>query len=103
METLEIPYLDNQIIELRCSKQDKPSTTASGLGYPDSESVFLALSDDIENQQVHSVHEQIGDRLNLRQQVESAEVPETWEDLVKKEEDEPDELLSDEDMEEQPS
>jgi len=99
-------------MELRCSKQNKPSSTASGLGYPDSESAFLALLDDRTNQQVQSpevqspevqsLDEQIGDRLNLGQQVESAEVPDTWEDLVK-EKDEPDELLSDEDVEEQPS
>jgi len=103
MKTLEIPHLDNQIMELRCGTQDKPSSTTSGLGYPGSESTFLALSDDLANQQVQSLDEQIGDGLNLGQQVESAEIPETWEDLVKKEEDEPDELLSDRNMEEQPS
>jgi len=108
IETLETPYLDNEIMKLHCGKQDKPSSTASGLGYPDSESAFLALSDNLTNQQVQapevqSLDEQIGDRLNLGQQVESAEVSETWEDLVKKEEDKPDELLSEEDMEEQPS
>jgi len=88
----------------------------------------LALSDNLTNQQVQSPvvqspvvqspvvqfpvvqspvvqsrDKQIGDRLNLGQQVESAEVTETWEDLVKKEEDEPDELLSDRYMEEQTS
>jgi len=92
----------------RCGKQDKPSFATSGLGYSDSESAFLALSDDLTNQQVQApevqpIDEQIGGRLNLGQQVELAEFPETWEDLVKKEEEEPDELLSDEDMNEQPS
>jgi len=41
-------------MELRCGKQDKPSSTASRLGYPDSESAFLALLDDLTNQQVQS-------------------------------------------------
>jgi len=72
IETLKTPRLDNEIMKLRCGKQDKPSSTASGLGYPDSESAFLALSDDLTNQQmqapeVQSLDEQIGDRLNLGQ------------------------------------
>jgi len=82
IDTLETPYLDNEIMKLRCGKQNKPSSAASGLGYPDSESAFLALSDDLTNQQVQApevqlLDEQIGDRLNLRQQVELVEVPET--------------------------
>lgn len=98
IETLEEPHTDNKITELRCGKQDKLSSTAGGIGYPGSESASLALSDDLMNQQVLSPEVQ-----SLEERVESAEVPETWEDLVKKEEDEPDELPSDEEMEEQPS
>jgi len=81
IKALETPHLDNKIMELRCGKQDKPSSTASGLGYPDSESAFLALSDDLTKQKVQSpkvqsLDEQIGDKLNLGQQVESAKVAE---------------------------
>jgi len=74
IEVLETLHLDNKIMELRCGKQDKPSSTASGLGYPDSDDL---TNQKVQSPKVQSLDEQLGDKLNLGQQVESAEVPET--------------------------